>query len=93
MIKNDDICLVSNDKLYQFALGTQESAQWDAGAGLGGKPTVSYSTGDKQVQVNLICDRDASTPELEALGESPTNFYKFQLTHKCACWDGCAGSC
>lgn len=84
-------CLVSQDGLYQFALGTQESTQWDARSGLGDKPSVSYSTNGKQVQVTLICDRDASTPELEALGENPTNFYKFTLIHKCACWDGCQG--
>jgi hypothetical protein len=78
------------DGLYTFPLGTQESAVWNAGAGLGSLPSVTYSSGEKRVAVTLECVRDG-TKGFEALGEDPMNYYKFRLTHKCACWDGCSG--
>ena len=85
-----EMLLVSNDMQLQFVLGTQAKAVWSQGAGLGSTPSISYSEGLKQVQVSLVCS-DSTTPEFEVLGESPINTYKFRLTHKCACWDGCAG--
>ncbi len=81
--------LVSLDGIFQFALGTQESAVWSAGAGLGNIPQVSYSSGEKQVIVLLQCPV-AGEEQFEALGENPINTYKFRLTHKCACWNGCS---
>ena len=81
--------LVSNDLKYRFAIGSQESAQWNEGAGLGSSPSITYTSGEKITIVNLACGGD--TVQLEALGENPTNNYKFRLTHKCACWDGCGG--
>ena len=85
-----EVALVSKDLKLRFTLGTQDSAKWNPGAGLGDVPSVSYSFGPKQVQVSLVCS-DSTTAEFEPLGESPINMYKFRLTHKCACWDGCKG--
>jgi len=81
--------LVSLDGAFQFVLGTQESAVWNAGAGLGILPQVSYSIGNKKVVVLLQCPI-AGEERFEALGEDPINNYKFRLTHKCACWNGCS---
>lgn len=82
--------LVSNDLLYQFPLGTQESAEWDPGAGLGSYPKVTYKLGSKTAEVTLICDKSGPT-DFEAIGENPMEFYKFRLTHRCACWNECPG--
>ncbi|CAF2813703.1 unnamed protein product [Rotaria sp. Silwood2] len=82
------VCQVSMDGKFSFSLGTQDSVIWNPGTGLGSSPTISYSAGPKQVTVTLQCATDG-TNELEALGEPTTNNYKFILTHKCACWDGC----
>ncbi len=83
-------CLVSMDGAFTFILGTQDSTQWDSGAGSGTNPIVKYSSGDKKVEVELICVKD--TPDtLVALGENPQETYKFQLTGQCACWNGCKG--
>ncbi|CAF1007924.1 unnamed protein product [Adineta ricciae] len=84
-------CQVSADGKYSFSIGLQNSASWNPGTGLGSLPSVTYSDGAKQASVTLQCSTDGSE-SLEALGESPTNFYKFRLTHKCACWDGCKNS-
>lgn len=81
--------LVSLDGQFSFTIGTQDSAKWDEG-GLGGAPSISYTSGEKKVTVNLQCARDG-TDEMEALGEPQTNNYKLRLTNKCACWDGCGG--
>jgi len=57
---------------------------------VGSIPQVSYSSGEKQVIVLLQCP-DAGEEQFEALGEGPElNNYKFRLTHKCACWNGCS---
>ncbi|UJR08149.1 hypothetical protein I4U23_012425 [Adineta vaga] len=86
--ENVAACQVSADGKYSFSIGLQNSAQWNPGAGLGSIPSVTYIDGQKQTNVQLQCSTDGSE-QFEALGESPTNFYKFRLTHKCACWDGC----
>ncbi|CAF3782498.1 unnamed protein product [Rotaria sordida] len=78
----------SMDGKSGFTLGTQDSTKWDPGASLGSSPSVSYSAGEKKVTVILQCATD-DTNELEVLGESSINNYRFILTHKCACWDGC----
>ncbi len=80
--------LVSLDGQFTFTLGTQESASWDAGAGPGGTASVSYTSHEKRVTVELECRR-SGPDEFEALGEDPINNYKFRLAHKCACWDEC----
>jgi hypothetical protein len=77
------------DGQFTFILGTQESAQWSAGAGLDSLPQVSYSSGEKRVTVVLECKNDGPT-EFEAFGEDPINNYKFRLADKCACWNGCS---
>jgi len=82
-------CLVSLDGLFQFALGSQESARWDAGSP-GNNPTIGYSLGSKTVQVELVCSTDFPG-NLDALGEDPPEFYKFSLTSKCCCPNGCQG--
>ena len=81
--------LVSLDERVAFPLGTQNSAQWSPG-GLGGYPSISYSNGEKQTIVTLQCSIDG-TSEFEVLGEAPINVYKFRLTDRCACWNGCTG--
>lgn len=62
---------------------------WNPGSGFGQQPTITYTLNEKQTIVTLVCGGDQ--PEFEALGENPMNTYKFRLTHKCACWDGCRG--
>jgi len=81
-------CLVSKDKQYTFILGKHDSAKWDAGAGPGTNPTISYSYEAKQVLIELNCTNSA-TSQLDAVGEGPPNFYKFRLKSKCSCWNGC----
>jgi hypothetical protein len=81
-------CLVSNDKKFTFILGSQESAKWDAGVGPGTNPSISYSQQDKKVTVELVCS-DKTDADFQVVGEDPINNYKFRLSHKCACWNGC----
>ena len=80
---------VSNDGKYTFTLGTQESASWNPGSGLDGVPSVNYTYADKKVTVLLQCSAEGNN-EFQAFGEDLINHYKFQLTHKCACWNGCS---
>jgi hypothetical protein len=82
-------CLVSLDGQFTYVLGTQASAQWDAGSP-GNNPTISYSADPKKVQVELVC-QEGSPGDVQAVGEGPDNYYKFRLTGKCACWNGCKG--
>jgi len=82
------VCQVSFDAKFTFILGKQDSAKWDAGVGAT-NPMLSYSYKEKNVQIEMNCAQDKTTPELEALGEGPQNFYKFKLTSKCACYNGC----
>jgi len=84
------VCQVSQDAQYTFILGKQDSTVWNPGAGLGSTPFVSYTYNEKKVSVSLQCGTDKDN-ELEALGEDPVNTFKFRLTHKCACWNGCSG--
>jgi hypothetical protein len=81
-------CQVSNDGLYSFSIGKQENAVWSSDSGLGTIPSVTYSYNEKRVKVSLQCGTYADN-RLEAIGEGPTNYYQFRLTHKCACWNGC----
>ncbi|CAF3746268.1 unnamed protein product [Rotaria sordida] len=85
------VCQISMDGQLSFTLGTQDSAKWNPGDGLGSLPSISYSAGEKKVTVILQCATD-DTNEFEALGEPSINNYRFILTNKCACWDGCATS-
>ncbi len=82
--------LVSMDGTLTFIIGTQNSVRWSDGAGLGQNPSVIYSADTKISVVELICSTD-ETNTLEALGEGPPEIYKFRLTTKCACWNGCKG--
>ena len=78
--------LVTKDERYYFVLGTQASAEWIGNSS--GSPSIMYSLEIRRVMISLICVTD-DTNELEALGESPQNFYRFNLKNKCACWNGC----
>jgi hypothetical protein len=81
--------LVSNDGQQTTTLGTQESAWWDAGSTMSSLPSVNYVYGDKKVSVLLQCSNEENN-EFQTFGEDPVNTFKFQLTHKCACWNGCS---
>ena len=81
--------LVSNEGKYTFPLGTQESASWNPGSDSDSIPSINYTYMDKKVTVLLQCSLDGNN-EFQAFGEDPVNNYKFQLTHKCACWNGCS---
>ena len=81
--------LVSNNGQESFAVGTQESAWWDAGSDVNILPSVNYVYGDKKVKVLLQCSNEGEN-EFQAFGEDPVNTFRFQLTHKCACWNGCS---
>ena len=52
-------------------------------------PSINYAYIDKKVTVLLQCSLEGNN-EFQALGEDSINNYKFQLTHKCACWNGCS---
>jgi hypothetical protein len=82
------------DGLYQFAIGTQNTAVWNAGGGISGNPSVTYTSGIRRSQIMFECLRTGGD-EFEALGEEPSQpgFYKFRLAHLCACWNGCNGKC
>jgi hypothetical protein len=86
---NVAVCQISIDGALTFILGEQDSAVWDAGSDVD-KPSISYAYGEKRVTVSLECGTEGND-DLEALGEEPMNNYKFRLTHKCACWNGCKG--
>ena len=81
--------IVSKDEKYTFTLGKQESASWNPGSDFDGIPSINYAYGDKKVSVLLQCSPEGNN-EFQAFGEDPINNYKFQLTHKCACWNGCS---
>ena len=82
--------LVTLDYLYGFILGTQDSAKWNPGTELDELPSISYSHEERNDVVQLVCSNEGIN-RLEMLGESPKNTYKFRLTHRCACWNGCGG--
>lgn len=98
-IVNHNLCcflsyLVDPNSQNQFTLSRQDSAKWDAGAGSGSDATLKYSLQDgavlRQVEITLKCDTNVDG-DLVSLGEFGTALYKFELTSKCACWDGCKG--
>ena len=76
------------DGLSHYNLGTQETATWNAGSETN-SPFVSYAHVGRIVTVKLQCSTTGAE-EFEVLGEDPTSFYTFRLTHKCACWNGCS---
>lgn len=86
--------LVSDDGTYQFTLGLQSEAVWDATSepNVLLKYTHSDPSGLKNVKIELVCDK-AVDGNLDAKGEDPpgSGNYGFTLTSKCACEDGCKG--
>ncbi|CAF0825271.1 unnamed protein product [Adineta steineri] len=85
------VCQISRDKENVFSLGEQESAIWNPGEGPDDSPSITYRSGIREASVTLICATD-ETNKLEVLGEDPEDYYKFRLTNKCACWNGCDGT-
>ncbi|CAF1383205.1 unnamed protein product [Adineta ricciae] len=83
---NAAVCQMTKDERYYFVLGTQDSARWITNSS--SYPSIMYSLEIRRVMITLICVTD-DTNELEALGENPQNFYRFNLKNKCACWNGC----
>ena len=83
------LCLVSKNEQKTFTLGTQESAWWDVTSGENAVASLNYDYGDKKVQVLMKCSEEGNN-EFEAYGEDPVNTFKFQLTHRCACWNRCS---
>jgi hypothetical protein len=83
------LSLVSGDGKETFTLGKQESASWNPGSGSNDIPSVNYVYGAKKVDVLLQCSSEGDN-EFQAFGEDPVNTFKFRLTHKCACWNGCS---
>ena len=77
--------LVSTDGQFIFTIGTQESAIWNSGTATKSNPTISYTYQDKHALVELLCAADDAN-QFDALGEIATNEFRFQLTHKKACW-------
>ena len=71
-----------------FTIGKQESASWNPGTS-STSPSVTYTYQEKRVIITLQCSTTGAE-EFEVFGEDPTNVYRFRLTHKCACWDGCS---
>ena len=82
-------CLVSKDDKHTYTLGTQESASWNPGSDVDTLPSVNYAYAEKKVTVFLQCSIDGNN-EFQAFGEDPVNHFRFQLTHKCACWNECS---
>jgi len=82
------VCQVSYDGQETFTLGTQESAWWDSAFDTNGVASLNYVYGNKKVSVSLQCSEDGNN-EFEAFGENPVNTFRFQLTHKCVCWNAC----
>ena len=80
--------LVSNDGQETSTLGTQESAWWDVTSDENAVGSLNYMYGDKKVIISLQCSTDGNN-EFEAFGENPVNTFRFQLTHKCICWNSC----
>jgi hypothetical protein len=74
--------------VYQYNLGTQGTASWNPGSE-SDVPSVTYIHDVRTVIVKLQCSTSGAE-EFEVLGEDPTNYYTFRLTHKCACWNGCS---
>ena len=89
-----DLAAAAGD--LQYTLGNQEDVHWDAGVGPGLIPILRYKhtgdTGEKNVQITLICDENTEG-DLITTGERPTQqgYYDFQLTSKCVCWNKCKG--
>ena len=86
--------LVSDDGQYEIILGKQDSAQWDVGTGAS-NPLLKYSyndptSGQRNVEIELICNDDPQG-DLVVVGEPSIGLYKFQLSSKCSCWNGCKG--
>ena len=73
---------------FRFALGTQDTAQWNPGASGTDLPSISSTANVKRTEVFLVCSNN-SIATLEALGEKPVKVDQLRLIHPCACWNGC----
>lgn len=82
--------LASENGKSSLRLGTQESAKWNVEPNTDGALSISYTSLNKTTIVELLCSNDG-TSSFKALDDTSMNIYKFRLTHKCACWNGCEG--
>ena len=75
-------------------IAKQDGATWDLHPSTTTNPVLKYrysgDTGDKNVEVEMICDKTGAD-RVEAVGEQGIGFYQFKLTSKCACWNECKG--
>jgi len=62
-----------------YALGTQETVTWNVGSDENSVFSINDSY-DGSLEGNN---------EFQAFGDDPVDTYRFQLTHKCACSNGC----
>ena len=73
-----------------YALGKQDSARWSVGPDPENVPTISYTSGENAVVIELICSNDG-TNLFEVLEEGSNNTYHFRLVHENVCWNGYSG--
>lgn len=85
---NASICQISENGRASLRLSTHENAKWNAKFDIDDVPSITYTSFNRTTIVELVCpDDDVSL--FEVLNDTSINTYKFRLTHKCACWDGC----
>jgi len=72
-------------------LGPQNSAQWNI-VGDQDLPTLTYTSGERTLHVNLVCLNAGEAHRLNVYGyDDATKSYIMVLSSPCACWDGCKG--
>ncbi|CAF1691191.1 unnamed protein product, partial [Adineta ricciae] len=86
---NTAVCQTSINDQYQYVIGDQETATWNPGNGTSIDPSITYTHDDRTVVVQLRCST-SEKEEFQVFGEDPLKRYTCRLTHKCACWNGCA---
>lgn len=79
---------IKDPSIFAYILGEQKSVKWIGDTPVDDNLTIMYETTERVSYVYLNCSVDGSE-KFEALGEEPERFYKFRLTHICACWDAC----
>jgi len=68
-------------------LNTHDNVKWNTKNDI---PSITYTSLNRTTTVELVCSKkDVSL--FEVLNDTALNDYKFRLTHKCACWNGCGG--
>ncbi|CAF1656613.1 unnamed protein product, partial [Adineta ricciae] len=88
---NTAACQMSINEQYQYNIGEQETATWSPGNGTNIDPSITYTHDDRTFVVQLRCSTSEKA-EFQVFGEDPQTRYTGRLTHKCACWNGCANA-